>query len=130
MTRSSESARAQLSKAGNVRPSAAQALKAALNPPQEPERELSWLEIATELRRASEAFEAERAARLQAEAEAPPPGETAAQMLARALRGSATTQPAEAPSGSVAPIPLNGPGVLNAVVAGLGGNATIHGGQP
>jgi hypothetical protein len=130
MTRSADSARATLSKAGNVKTSAAQALKSAMLPPQEPEPELSWLEIATELRRANEAFEAEREARRKAEADAPPPNQTAAQMLAAALRGSATTQPAEAPSGSVAQIPLNGPGVLNAVVAGLGGNATIHSGQP
>jgi hypothetical protein len=107
MTRSAESARATFGKAGNVKGSAADALRAALSPPAEPEREMSWLDIATELRRASEAFEAERA---------------------RALKGSETTEPAEGqPQATTPHTPLNGPGVLRAVLGAIPG-ATIHGG--
>jgi hypothetical protein len=128
MTRSADHARRALSSQGAVKGSAADALRAALSPPKEPERKLSWLEIATELKRANDQFEAEREAQRQAEADAPPPGETAAQMLARALRGSETTEPAEGqPQATTSHIPLNGPGVLRAVLGAIPG-ATIHGG--
>jgi hypothetical protein len=124
---SANSARRALNRHGEVKGSAADALWAALFPPKEPEREMSWYDIALELKRSNDRFEAEREARRKAEAEAPPPGETAAQMLAHALEGSETTEPTEAPSGSsVAPIPLNGAGVLRAVLGAIPG-ATIHG---
>ncbi len=124
-----------LNPAGEVKPSAAQALKAALNPPQEPDKPMSWLDVALELRRAGDAFEQEREAR-QAEAQAAeaalrvPP----AQMLMEALR-NANQAPAEAslvaptaasPGGA---LPLNGAALLQHAIAGIPG-ATIDGQPP
>ena len=120
-----------LSPAGTVKGSAADALKAALNPPVEPDKPMSWFDIAVELKRANDAFEAEREAR-RAEAEAAgaalrvPP----AQMLMEALRNNANSAPAEAsPAVPAAPLALNGAALLQHAIAGIPG-ATINDGSP
>jgi hypothetical protein len=114
MTRSADATRRLFSSQGAIKESAADALRAALNPPQEPERQMSLFEIALELKRANEQFEAERQAQAEAEANQTDPGKTAAQLLAEVL--SAT------PGGVV---PLNGPGVLGIAAGAMG--ATING---
>lgn len=120
-----QSARRALSGHGEVKGSAADALRAALNPPKEPELEMSWFDIALELKRANDRFEAERQARAEAEANQPDPEKAASELLAEALRGRAAgdNEPSGSPTGL---LPLNGAALLHQAVAGQG-NYTING---
>jgi hypothetical protein len=115
--------------------SAAEAFKAVVSQPEQPEPTMTWLEMATELRRANDAFEAQRKA--EADAEPQPQAETPAQMLARALRGQQLDghQAVDAigpaamplhPAESTATLPLNGVALLHQMVGGPG-NYTING---
>ena len=132
MSKGAAHSRRALNSHGEVKASAADTLRAALFPPKEPEPEMSWLDIALELKRSNDRFEAEREAKRQAEANQPDPEKTAAELLREALTGQANpaqTAEGQAPQGtSPAHIPLNGPGVLNVILGAIPG-ATIDG-QP
>jgi hypothetical protein len=94
---------------------------------------VSWLDIALELKRSNDRFEAEREAKRKAEANQPDPEKTAAELLREALAGQANpaqTAEGQAPRGtSPAHIRLNGAGVLNAVLSAIPGATVNNGGQ-
>jgi hypothetical protein len=119
MSRSTDAAIRALSRRGEVKTSAADALRAAVSPPKEPNPEMTWYEVALELKRANDAFEAQRQAEAEAEANRPPPAQTAAQMLGAAIGGSS--------SGT---IPLNGAALLGSVIRGMGANGGTINGEP
>ena len=87
-TGGARAARQQFSRAGEVKVSAADVLRAALNPPpeEEPEAPVSWLDVARAAREGAEYAEARKAAEAQAEAEAAEVAKSPAQRLMEAVR--------------------------------------------
>lgn len=94
----------------------------------DPDDRVPWADQVLAWWRQEQLAAAEREQRVEREAQqAVAAPKTTAELILHALQTTAGTVQPEQPSSAATTIPLNGAGVLNAVIAGLGGG-TINGG--